>query len=68
MTRDEVILAVGGILLKACEGPSGRLHPWKPFDVNLVAKEIVQFVENENALIQSVHRSNSLMELVEVKR
>jgi hypothetical protein len=68
MTRDEVILAVGDVLLKACEGPSGKLHPWKPFDVTQVAKEIVQLVESENVLIQMVHHSNSLMEMVEVKR
>lgn len=49
MTQDEVILAVGGILLKACEGPSGKLRPWKPFDVNQVAKEIVSLVQNEMA-------------------
>lgn len=42
--RDDLIHEVAVMLLRACESPSGRLRPWKPFDVTQLAREIVEKV------------------------
>lgn len=43
--KDDLIHEVAAMLLHACESPSGRLHPWKPFDVTKLAREIVEKVQ-----------------------
>lgn len=44
-TDDKLVASVAQMLLTACESPSGRLRPWKPFDVTQLAKEIIQKVK-----------------------
>jgi hypothetical protein len=41
VTWDEKRDAIAFILLKACEGPKAQLRPWRPFDIDQVARAIL---------------------------
>lgn len=45
MTWDEKRDAIGVVLLRACEGPNAQLRPWRPFDIDQVARAILQAID-----------------------
>lgn len=38
--RERRIDDIAEELLRACEGPNGKLKPWQPFDVHALAREL----------------------------
>src|ERR1700733_9170451 len=40
-TDKSEVLAVADVLMTACEGPKGQLHPWRPFDFADVARKCI---------------------------
>jgi hypothetical protein len=45
VTWDEKRDAIGAVLLRACEGPNAQLRPWRPFDIDQVARAILQAID-----------------------
>lgn len=38
--RERRLDDIAEALLRACEGPNGKLKPWRPFDIHALAREL----------------------------